>query len=89
VYLIDFIYIWSINLCIHQNLKSMKNINSFKLKEKHVRILKTLFDQLHLIIITIVLILYSVETASAAINDKGVREEKVAFGKGLFMESDI
>ncbi|WP_298222493.1 hypothetical protein [Flavobacterium sp.] len=67
----------------------MKNINSFKLKEKHAKILKTLFDQLHLIIITIVLILYSVETASAAINDSVVREEKVAFGKELFMESNI
>ncbi len=42
----------------------MKSITPFKLKEKHTKILTTLFNQLHLIIITIVLILYSVETAS-------------------------
>ncbi len=43
----------------------MKNLTQLRLKEKHVKILTSLFNQLHLIIITIVLVLYSVETATS------------------------
>jgi len=41
----------------------MKNTTHLKLNAKYTKILTTVFNQLHLIIITIVLILYSVETA--------------------------
>lgn len=49
----------------NSNIKPMKSVKHFKLKTKYKNILTGLFNQLHLIIITIVLILYSVETASA------------------------